>query len=84
MPVEETEDQAEELSVNRSPLIGFAKYDTEKQAEQSRIRLQAHHDGTASIDNPRIVDCIVKLDGKFALTLLPGDESFDIEDGVLE
>ncbi len=62
--------------------IGFAKYDTLAQAEAVKPKLQAHHDNQ-SRPGPHIVDLIVKTyDDKYALTLLDGDEGFDLEGGT--
>jgi len=47
----------------------YVKFETAEQAEEYRVRLQAHHDETHQA-GPRIVDCVLPTwDGKFALTL---------------
>jgi hypothetical protein len=57
----------------------YLKFETVEQAEEYRIKLQAHHDATHT-EGLRIVDCIVPTwDGMFALTLL--DDDYPATDG---
>ncbi|MFA6411209.1 MAG: hypothetical protein WCW53_00830 [Syntrophales bacterium] len=51
----------------------FVIFPTEKEAEEYRVRLQAHHDAGLNQDKtrPKIIDCVVKTwRGEYALSLL--------------
>lgn len=50
----------------------YIKFITQEDAEEYRIRLQAHHDAGINKDQtkPKVIDCVFPTwDGKFALSL---------------
>ena len=49
----------------------FVKFNTEQEAEEYKVKLQSHHNATASQRTTKIEDhCFSTWDGKFALYLM--------------